>query len=309
MLYSQDILDKYKKFLNIDLLSYLTNFLIFVDKNSTDIVGYYSGTIPLKEKSFKLLDGLLQSYYDLINLIKLNKHNFKSLQDWEILEEIENIYGRLLTLSNCSKFLKSSILKGEFNLGVNKDYGLKYQQTLEMLSDTINDVDPQNNWTNLALKNDLIEEDYTPEGGTLLKVNFYKNRQISEITSVIDNLDVEKKINGIDIYKILTFEDDDLKVLSYEDTLNQSVLIMMNLKKEDNPEFPDDGYDKDLIGGNINMLQFPVFFRQLVSLFKKDDSIDSIALKTISREKDDFFMEFEIESTTHRLFTHSIPTQ
>jgi hypothetical protein len=307
MLYSQDILDKYERILSIDLLSYLINYLSFVDKDAGNIVGYYSGEIIFNESSFKKLDLLLENYHDLINLIKLNKHNFQSLEDWEILEELENIYGQLLLTSNCSKFLRSSILKGEFNLGVNKDYGLRYQQTLEMLSKDINDIDPQNNWANLALKNDLIEEDYTPEGGVLLKINFLKNKQISEITSVIDNLDKEEKIKGIDIYQKITFEDEDLKILSYDDTFNQTVDILLKLKKEDNPEFPDDGYEKELIGGNINMLQFPVFFRQLTSLFKKDDSIDSIALKTIRKEVDGFFMEFEITSITNQLLTQQIP--
>lgn len=307
MLYSEDNITKYQHILGINLISYLADFISFINLDSNNIIDYYSGKIILNENSFNRMNKLINNYQDLINLISINKSQFKNLEDWEILEELENIYGKLISISNISKFLRSFILKGEFNLGVTKNYSLKYQEALEDLSFKIGDIDPQNNWSNLSLKNDLIEEDYTPEGGSLLKVNFTRNTQISEITNVIDNIDSEEKINGIDINQQITFENNDLQVLSYDNTLNQSINIMLNLKKEDNPEFPDDGYEKNMIGGNLNSFQFPIYFRQLSALFKKDDSINSLVLKDIKRTDDSFNMEFEIESKINSSITKSIP--
>lgn len=307
MFYSQEILDKYNHILNIDLLDYFIKFLDFINNDSNNIINYYSGKIDLNEDSFKKLDNLIFNFSELINLIILNKNQFNLVQDWEILDKIEEIYNQLILLSNISKFLKSSIVKGNFNLGLTIDYGLKYQENLEKVSNNIGNINFQNDWIDLAIKNDLIEEDYIPEGGVLLKVTFNSLIQISDITSVIDNIDNKDKIKGIDIYKILTFENNDLKNLNYDETLNQTLDILFNLKKEDNPEFPDDGYDKNIIGGNLNTLQFPTFFRQLVSLFKKDDSIDSLTLKNIKRDNDSFYMEYEIKIRSDIIINKNIP--
>lgn len=308
MLYSFDIIEKYKRIFGINLVDYIGSYIYFLDKYSIDIINYYSGKVQTPNAvSFNILSNLMNSYKDLINLMNLNKDQLTNIEDWQILDDLENIYIKLLSISNISKFLRSSIVKGNFNLGVNYDYGLKYGETLEKVSEEIGDQDPQNDWNKIALKNDLEEEEYTPEGGFLLKVNFTNKAQTYDILSVIDNIDKLEKVNGLDVYRTITFENDDLKILSYEETFKQAVDIILGLQKGDNPEFPDDGFDKNILGGNLASLQYPIFFRQLASTFKKDDTINSFTLNNIKRDQDSFFFEFEIESKAHNLLEKSIP--
>lgn len=88
-----------------------------------------------------------------------------------------------------------------------------------------------------------------------------------------------ESVYGKDLQKKLEFADDDLKVLGYKETIRQAFEIALNLRRGDNPEFPNDGLQSSLvIGQNLNSILYPSLLRQLYDVFAKDDTMRSIAI-------------------------------
>jgi len=136
------------------------------------------------------------------------------------------------------------------------DFTLKQNQTIENLIQDIGSSNRDQDWINLALRNDLKEEDYTPEGGVVLKATFQNNAKI-EILSVLDNIQ-GTNVYGKDIYRRFIFEDNDLLSLSPENTIHQAFDINIELRRGDNPEFANDGLQSSLIvGSNLNSILYP----------------------------------------------------
>ena len=305
---SEELLDEIKKITGIDLSYTIYNFIYFMDFYYPDIINYYSGLTSVPNgDSFKKLNILLDESKTLINILNLNKQSFSSVEIHILLENIEEMHTKLCIIDNISKFLRSTIVKGQFNLGVIDQVSLNYNETLEKLSRRINSINSDNDWVDSAIKNDLIEEDYTPDGGVILKV-VYNNAPggISNMLSIVDNIEGEK-MYGLDIDRNLSFIDNDLKILTYKETINQSIDIKLGLKQGDVPEFPRDGIQlNQTIGSNINSVQFPILFRQLSSLFSKDDSISSFSIKNFIIQGDATLIDIEINTRYNEQFQRQI---
>jgi hypothetical protein len=165
-MYSETLLDEIKLITGIDLNEFLSTFVSFMDYDYIEIANYYSGISKIPNgESFKNLNNLLDNSKFFINLLNLNKEKFFTIEIWEVLIILEEINNKLLFTNNISKFLRSSIIKGQFNLGVINYLSLNYQENLEKVAKKLNSVNPDNDWVDIAIKNDLIEEDYTNEGG------------------------------------------------------------------------------------------------------------------------------------------------
>lgn len=306
--YTQDDIDNFKKLTGIDIVDSFDQFISFIDSDYQNVVDYYSGTIdkPIAE-SFKNLEILQKEFRGILEAFSINKDNLRSTIYWEMLEQIEDINNRLKTIENTPKWLRSSIGKNNFNATINIDYTLKYGQRLEDVEKNIlGSTNPENDWVQLAFDNDIKEEDYTINGGNRLKINL-KNGKLFTIQSVVDTITEAINVYGKDIFRIITFEGDDLKVLSPKGTLLQSVDILANLKRGDNPEFPDDGLnDKLAVGSNIASIQFPSLFRQLYLTFGKDDSLRNFTLIDIKQFDDAVSFDFRVETRLDEVLYQNI---
>ena len=185
---TSNLIETYKEKLGIDITVPLTNFVVFTQNHMGNIINYYSGieNIPNK-KSFDFLNNLLQDFENLIQVTRLNRDVFITLEVWDLYESLDLMWTSLLTTSNISKFLRSSIKKGQLQNGLISLVGVNYNQTLEKIQQNINTNDFDNQWTNLAISNDLNEEKYTLDGGNVLRVIFSNNISTSQIQSIIDD--------------------------------------------------------------------------------------------------------------------------
>jgi hypothetical protein len=288
------VFDKFKDITNVDIEAFFTDFQDFVNFDYQNIQNYYTrGTS---------LDGdvvdKLQELNDFSKEIRNTWNNFSSnLSDtfdfWELLDLYETVDGKISTMLNSQKWFRSN--KGlVFDTETEKDYILKQGQTLSNLADEVGYLSPNDDWVDIALRNDLEEEDYTNAGGTKIKIVFQNNLNY-KLNSVLDSISGEK-IYGKDLQKKLVYENEDLKILSYKNTIIQTYNTLLGLFKGSVPEFLGDGIDKGLIGNNINAIQYPILIRQLVDLFSKDDSFIEFSVDNIFREEDNVFLETSVKS-------------
>lgn len=287
---TDEIIDNFESILRTPIRGYIANFVQFSKYQFPNIVNYYQGKLSTPDtESFSELETLLHESKELSSLIQLNNYRFNSYGDWELVDQLDEIRTKLETFDNLSRWLRSSITKNDFSPNVEMNIVLRKSQTLEGLSKEVGYKDSQNGWVNVALNNQLTEEDYTPSGGNLLKFSFQNNLNLT-IESVVDNMQGEK-VYGLDLDKKMTFEDDDLKVLSYRDTIFQAFGILMTLKRNDNPEFPEDGVQSNLaVGNNIRNVSLPIIFRQLSYTFSKDDTFKELQILDFRREEDQLLL-------------------
>lgn len=298
MLFKETTLEDCQSLIGADVYQFINDFLIFVKVHSRNISEYYAGNMKVPNaKSFSELSRLLEESKHLTELINLNREVFTSVADWNLLEKLEEINHKLNVWSRISKFLRSPIVNLTYTQGIQSEYGMKQNETLESVNrQVLNALDFDNTWVDLAVTNNVREEDYTPAGGKVLSVVFNKAIDFNIITSVIDNIEGEK-VYGRDLTAKLTFLDHDLEVLEYFQTAKQSVEILCNLAKGDVPEFPEDGISFNLVvGSNLNNIAYPVLFRQYYNLFSKDDTFSAFSITNVSLEKDALYLEAEIRT-------------
>jgi len=300
-----NIITQISSILRYDVSQYLNRYVDFIENDRQRIFDYYKGSLNrLNIDSFNRLEQLLVDTNKVNSLVEIHKTRLSNSEFWQFIETFTEIEESLLTVDNSSKWLRSVITKNNFSPQVEVSFILKQFQTIEQLTRSLGSNDADNDWIKLALRNDLFESDYTVEGGVEISTSYFNKLSFS-INSVVDNIDHEK-IYGLDLDRTITFEDDDLRVLSYKETIKQTVNILASLKYGQTPEFPLDGIQMNLVSGsNKASIPYPVLFRQFYTTFQKDDTLKSLSVKTIQNIDDRLEINFEVETRLGEI----VPTQ
>lgn len=291
------LLDSFERLTSYDIRSFFNLFLSFNDIHYPNIVNYYSGASDIvPAESFKILGTLISEKKKVIDVVTVNSNVLDMYGYWAVLEYIEDIGHTLETANNASKWLRSSITSSGYR-GVQMDVvagqgeGLEAIELNKLMSDAPNDT-----WVQTAIDNGLREEDYTLHGGYVIKAVF-KNNSAIFLASVVDNIDTPEKTYGKDIDRKITIINDDLVVLSYQDTILQCAEILTGLKKGDDPYFIDRGInDKIVVGSNVAAISYPALFRDMATNFATDDSFKTFGITSIKRQGDALYVEFKLET-------------
>jgi len=308
--------EEIKKITGIDIELIFNDFADFMDFDFIKIKNYYEGKLDNNYiDSFRKLKDLEENVDNLLVKINKSSSSFSNIIFWDLLDIIENIKNKIKTINVLSKFLRTSIVNAQYDSGINQqEFLVRQNQLLRGVAwAELKSKDPNNDWVDIAIKNNLREEDYDNSGrnpantneGFFIKINFKNNGTITQINSVVDNINGEN-ILGRDIKQILTFKDEDLEVLNYQETASQSADILIGLKKGDNPEFWLDGIPSSLLGQGQIIFAYPVLFRKIVEIFKSDDTFDSFRVSNIKNEKDGIFITLEIETIINSTMTKDL---
>jgi len=262
------------------------------------IVSFYKGEGKFNKDSFTNLDNLVLQTNNLHDLINIHAGEFKSYDYWILLDKLSDVRLSLNSVVNVSKFLRSSITRGNYSKNATVDYTLPQGQTLESVSRNIlGSENPGNDWAGVAVDNDVREEDYTPDGGLGLRVK--ANGAVSfNVQSVFDNLTSEN-VYGKDLNRKITFNEteQDLDFLGYTDTLMQSVEVLANLRQNNNPRYPSDGVVKDMVVGQpTSVVTLPTVIRQMQSVFATDDTIKSMVVNDIKKDGGTLELVYEVHT-------------
>lgn len=296
---TKEILKEFKKITSKDVELFLLKTLSFFSIEYEEIVSYYSGeSANISSKSFEVFEKIKQERDELFSTFQLHSKQLNNAKWWLLLEQIEEIDNRLKTLDNINKWSRSSLTKVGFSSDLSVQYTLKQNQSLEKVASDVLNSSNSEEWVSLAIKNDLTEEQYSLEGGVDLQLQFPQINRGVRVESVVDVM-IGKSIYGKDLSRRLQFDptQEDLKTLSYDETIAQSVDILSKLKKEDNPEFPNQGLQSTIVvGANRATLNFPIIQRQMKETFESDDSLKNFVLTEISTSEDSLQISYEVQS-------------
>lgn len=285
--------EKYYNITKIDIQQFFQDTVDFINEGYPSILSYYEGG-DLPADSFKVLDDLLVRAESIDAAFFNFSDQMKTLDMWDLLDTFEDSWGQLLTINNTSKWMRSSRV-GRYDGKFYLERTLKDFENFEQVASSVGSNDPQNDWEEIAVSNFIIEEDYSPRsGGPIFKISLSSSANFG-IQTVVDSL-VGERILGKDVDKRFYFANNDLAIVEYKDAINQTIDTIMNTLKGDIPEFPEDGISNEFIGTNVSAIQYPTLFRNLSTIFAKDDRFIEVNLLSLSRKDDYIIMKIKIKT-------------
>lgn len=301
------IFSEFQRITGKDIEQYFSEALSFLNNDYSVIVNYFSGNSDnITSLPFARLDSLERQNQDIFESFQLHSRQFNNLKWWLLIEHIEEIDNRLKTLRHINKWARSSLTKVAYDPSIQVEHVLGQNETIENVAhDLLGSTNPNDDWAAIAIKNDLQEEDYTPEGGQSIKLKLQRTNRGLKINAVVDVIS-GKSIYGKDVRKRLQFDSvaNDLVILGYNDTILQAVGILANLKKNDNPDNPNAGLQSTLVvGSNRAMFNFPVIIRQMNETFAGDDTLKNFNINGISADQDNLKIEYSVHSRLDEVFT------
>jgi len=294
MILKKEILEEFKRITGKDIQSFLKETSDFMNQNYPYILQYFSGKAnTLSSIHYKKLQLQKEKLVIMFEGYYFNSQQLVGTRWWDLLQLLEDIDSQFNTIDNIPKWSRSSITEISYSSTVNLDYTLKQNQSLEKVAVEVMDGSG-NDWTKIALSNSLKEEDYSLTSQNLLKIVGNKAVKPINIISVVDVID-RKKIYGRDLIKYISFEDEDLVSLDYWDTILQTVDILSNLKRGDNPMEPNEGVQSSIVtGGNRATFNFPILTRQMSQVFSSDDTLKDFQVLSLKIEEDNLNLEYQV---------------
>jgi len=284
--------EKFYRTTGYDLKAFFTRYISFVSNDLPYIVDYYNGG-DVNSASFLELDRLITETKKIEPLFDLHKSSLNTVDMWEALDLFSDTVIKLETIKNFAKWQRSSRL-GAGNVNAKVSIIQNQNQTLEGISFLSGVEDSQNDWRNLAIQNQSIEEAYTTEGGALFVIPT-QSVASQKIPNIVD-VSSQDNVFGRDLDRNILFSDNDLLTVEGIDNIIQNLEIKLSTKKGDIPEFPSDGMDNDLIGTSMSAIRYPVLVRDLSNLFKKDGRYSEVVINNIISQEDSVFLEMRIKT-------------
>lgn len=279
---------------------YLLNYGVFYQSDYQTIKNFFTGrSKSIDSGAFVNLRTLRSELTNILEKFDQFALQLENIRFVELLSIIEDTKTTLDSLANITKWARVTLDTFGYNPNFKVQYVLGQYDTLEKVAASVmRSSNPQDDWRQIAIDNLLSEDDYTSEGGKILRVPLQNKQEVKNfnITSVIDIIDKDT-IKGRDLDRFIHFEGEDLAVLGETETIEQSVRILATLKKRDNLDFLNHGLQSSLlVGQSKNLFNFPVVQRQLQETFATDDTLKDFTLDKFWFEEDRVFISFSVRT-------------
>lgn len=299
-------MDMYEKFLSVtgyNIKDFFQSYVDFCSEYYPYIVDYYQGG-EINADSFYELDKLIAQINIIEPLFQLHENKLNDISMWELLESFSEIVTKLTTIKNSDRWLRSASVGRTNTLQLEKQ--LRTGETFETVSEQLELENPEDDWVDIVVPQYIIEEDYiTGQGSNTFSVNL-KNVGINYVDNVVDTL-VDENILGKDLSTEFVFENEDLKIIKFQKSMEQALRIILEAVKGCIPEFTDYGLPSDFIGQTTNAIQYPIIFKSLMNMFQRDNRWASAELIDLKKVEDSIFMKVRATTVTKEDFLINVP--
>lgn len=295
MTYTKEIIIYLQQKTGINLTDFLFDFFEFFSNDYPLLVDFYSGkSDKINPDVFNRYALLKQGAKGIESKMLINVSRFNNILDYEIIDSFGDLIIEINAVQALPKFLKSNKTLYQFNSNLEFEVGLKQSNIEQNIEQILGVSDAQNSWAEVAERNDLSEIEYRPEDGTLLVLSYQFQTKTTPITTVVDVINTST-ILGKDVKKRMAWKDDDLEVLTVEETFEQTCDILLNLIVGDVPEFPNFGRSV-FPGSNMKLFSYPALKRNLTQTLSTDDTIQKFNLKNVKVVDADISFDVEVFS-------------
>lgn len=305
-------LDRFYEVTGYNITAFFESASDFISTQYPLIIDFYNGG-DYPANVFSQLNSLLKECEKIEPLFELKKNMLDNMDSWELLDVFSDVQAKLLTIANSSRWQRSSRLS-VYSSTINVNQLLKTYQTFEGVANSFSLENPQDDWMDIAQKNEFLETDYSPTDSKGLFVMPINNAGNSQIDNVVDNLALVKQEDGSylslsmgkDINKKFSFKDGDVDTIQFQAALIQAFDTILKTQKGGIPEFPNYGLPNDMVGSTVNAMQYPIIFKAISNMFQYDSRFKEVQILDIYRKEDNIFMKIEARSVTNESLVNTI---
>lgn len=285
-----DIANEFQDITKFELLQYFTDYRDFLQDDYPDVYSYYSGNSEeIDVQKLTNLRNLLTRSDDLIRTFQTFSGKLGNVGYWELQQYCQDLKDTLERVSKLPKYCRTSKSCRGYKPYVQVKEDIGGMKTMQDLAEQLGDVTEQD----LILNNDLEEGDY--EIDQLSQVTAFVDNTTNVVVDTILEQPIGRKIYGRDINRKITFADNDLATVEYEDNVEQKSEVLLELNKGDVPEMPNFG--KNIISGqSYSSYNYAELVSDLKDNFLQDDLFLSIDITDITTENGDIYVTCEIRT-------------
>lgn len=291
------VFSRFQKVTGYNIQPFLEGYVLFSRNYYPLVVKYYSGESVDMGRTFGLLDKLLAATRRIEPLFNMHASQLDTISFWELLDLFTDCQTKLWTINNSSRWLRSAIID-RYSNSIVTNRVLRTHETMEAATATLGYSSPDDDWVDVARRNALEEENYSPVGANPMFKLDLKVAGNFNVQNIVDNLS-EQNILGKDILKELEIADGDLLTVKYGDAVRQTLDTILGCFKGSIPEFPSYGFPPDICGTTVKAISYPIIFKDLLDMFSSDGRWNSVDILDLKTEDDCVYIKIQAKTITN----------
>jgi HPt (histidine-containing phosphotransfer) domain-containing protein len=266
--------NEFENITKFELRRYFEDYRDFLQNDYSDVYAYYSGTSEnIDSLKINKINNLLVRSDNLSRTFQTFSGKLGNVGYWELQQYCQDLRDTLERISKLPKYLRTAKSCRGYKpyIQINEDIG--GMRTIQDVADKVGNITEQE----LILNNDIEEENY--EIDELSNITAFVNNQNDVVVTTIIEQPIGKKIYGKDLNRKISFSQNDLAVVKYEDNIEQKCDILLALVKGDVPEFPNLG--KSNVSDNYSNFNYAELVSELRDSFYQNDIFKNINIINI----------------------------
>lgn len=286
-----DIANEFQNITKFELYQYFRDYSDFLQSDYSEVYSYFSGKIESIDNSkLTTLSNLLDRSNNLTRIFQEFAGKLGNVGYWELQQYCQDLKDTLERISKLPKYCRTAKTCRGYKPYVQVSENIGGMKTIKDLAEQLGSGITENE---LILNNDLEEGDY--EIDKLSSITALIENQVNVVVSTIMEQPIGKRIYGRDINRKISFKNNDLQIVEYEDNIEQKTDILLELNKGDVPEIPSFG--KTVISGSTySGYNYGALVSDLRENFLQDDLFDSVTVTDIDYKNGDLYVTVNIQT-------------
>ncbi len=286
-----DVANEFQNITKFELYQYFKDYSNFLQSDYSEVYSYFSGKVESVDNSkLTTLSNLLDRSNNLTRIFQEFAGKLGNVGYWELQQYCQDLKDTLERISKLPKYCRTAKTCRGYKPYVQVSENIGGMKTIKDLSEQLGNGITENE---LILNNDLEEGDY--EIDQLSSITALVENQVNIVVSTIMEQPIGRRIYGRDIKRKISFKNNDLQIVEYEDNIEQKTNILLELNKGDVPEIPSFG--KTVISGSTyNGYNYGSLVSDLRENFLQNDLFEDISVENIDYKDNDLYITVNIQT-------------
>ena len=286
-----DIAINFQNITKFDLRQYFIDYRDFLTNDFPDVSNYYAGkTETIDAAKIKRLKDLINRSRNLLQQFSTFATKFSNVGFWELQQYCQDLNETLERITKLPKYNRVSKSPRGYKPYIQASYSVGGMRTMEDVAREIGETTTE---SELILNNDLEEENYDID--KLSNINALVNNTSGVVVDTILETPIGNRVYGRDIQRKIEIEDNDLKIVEWEDNVEQKVEILLMLEQGDIPEMPNLGRAV-IEGSNYRDYNYTELLTDLRNVFYQDDLFAYVGITDVSYKDGDISVNVEVNT-------------
>ena len=286
-----DIAINFQNITKFDLRQYFIDYRDFLTNDFPDVSNYYAGkTETIDAAKIKRLKDLITRSRNLLQQFSTFATKFSNVGFWELQQYCQDLNETIERITKLPKYNRVSKSPRGYKPYIQASYSVGGMRTMEDVAREIGETTTE---SELILNNDLEEENYDID--KLSNINALVNNTSGVVVDTILETPVGNRVYGRDIQRKIEIEGNDLKIVEWEDNVEQKVEILLMLEQGDIPEMPNLGRAV-IEGSNYRDYNYTELLTDLRNVFYQDDLFAYLGITDVSYKDGDISVNVEVNT-------------